>query len=99
MPSILRILNFDKNHIFNSAPNLITDILKDPKCSLTIASSAFKGAADGRVNLMGQVKLVPKEERDALKPLYLENHPDAFWVDFGDVSIYTFVFSQNKFLI
>ena len=43
------------------------DLLTDPKCSLTVASKQFKGAADGRVNLMGQVKLVPQEEREALK--------------------------------
>merc|ERR1712127_236495 len=67
---------------FSGMSSHTQDILKDPKCSLTIASKQFKGAADGRVNLMGQVKLVPKEDRDALKPLYLKNHPDAFWVDF-----------------
>lgn len=29
----------------------------DPRCSVTIASKEFKGAADGRVNLMGKVTL------------------------------------------
>jgi len=84
--------------IFSGMSSHTQDILKDPKCSLTIASSAFKGAADGRVNLMGQVKLVPKDERDALKPLYLENHPDAFWVDFGDFNWFKMEIERINFV-
>lgn len=60
------------------------DLLADPRCSVTIASKEFKGAADGRVNLMGKVTLVPNDERDAVKAVYLAKHPGAFWVDFGD---------------
>jgi len=60
------------------------DLLADPRCSLTIASKEFKGAADGRVNLMGKVTLVPAEEKDAMKAVYLAKHPGAFWVEFGD---------------
>ena len=60
------------------------DLLADPRCSITIASKEFKGAADGRVNLMGKVTLVPPEEREAMKEVYLAKHPGAFWVDFGD---------------
>lgn len=70
--------------IFSGMSSHTQDLLTDPKCSLTVASKQFKGAADGRVNLMGQVKLVPQEEREALKAVYLKKHPDAFWVDFGD---------------
>lgn len=33
---------------------------------------------------MGKVTLVPSEERDAMKEVYLAKHPGAFWVDFGD---------------
>lgn len=54
------------------------DILADPRCSVTIASKEFKGAADGRVNLMGKVKLVNAEERDAVKAVYMAKHPGAF---------------------
>ncbi len=60
------------------------DLLADPRCSVTIASKEFKGAADGRVNLMGKVTLVPPEERNTVKEIYLSKHPGAFWVDFGD---------------
>ena len=64
------------------------DLLADPRCSVTIASKEFKGAADGRVNLMGKVTLVKSEERDAMKEVYLAKHPGAFWVDFGDFNWY-----------
>ena len=39
--------------IFSGMSSHTQDILKDPRCSLTVASKQFKGAADGRVNLMG----------------------------------------------
>lgn len=60
------------------------DVLVDPKCSLTVASQDFKGAADGRVNLMGTMEKIPRDEIDSLKELYLSKHPNAFWVNFGD---------------
>ena len=52
------------------------DILVDPKCSLTVASKEFKGAADGRVNLMGTCQRL-KDEKDiaSAKELYLQKHP------------------------
>lgn len=70
--------------IFSGMSTHTQDILKDPRCSITIASKEFKGAADGRVNLMGKVALVPAEEREAAKATYLKKHPGAFWVNFGD---------------
>lgn len=70
--------------IFSGMSTHTQDLLADPNCSVTIASKEFKGAADGRVNLMGKVSLVDAEERDAMKAIYLAKHPGAFWVDFGD---------------
>eukprot|EP00578_Thalassiosira_sp_NH16_P006635 CAMPEP_0181109454 /NCGR_PEP_ID=MMETSP1071-20121207/18182_1 /TAXON_ID=35127 /ORGANISM="Thalassiosira sp., Strain NH16" /LENGTH=329 /DNA_ID=CAMNT_0023193145 /DNA_START=64 /DNA_END=1053 /DNA_ORIENTATION=+ len=70
--------------IFSGMSTHTQDLLADPKCSVTIASKEFKGAADGRVNLMGKVTLVGAEERDAMKEIYLAKHPGAFWVNFGD---------------
>lgn len=72
--------------VFSGMSTHTQDLLVDSRCSLTIASKEFKGAADGRVNLMGNVKLVPKAEREALKEVYLAKHPNAFWVNFGDFS-------------
>ncbi|KAL7438041.1 hypothetical protein ACHAXM_005973 [Skeletonema potamos] len=70
--------------IFSGMSTHTQDLLADPRCSVTIASKEFKGAADGRVNLMGKVTLLPKEEKEAAKAAYLSKHPGAFWVEFGD---------------
>lgn len=70
--------------VFSGMSTHTQDLLADPRCSVTIASKEFKGAADGRVNLMGKVTKVDAEEREALKAVYLAKHPGAFWVEFGD---------------
>ena len=74
--------------IFSGMSTHTQDLLADPKCSVTIASKEFKGAADGRVNLMGSVNLVKPNERDAMKEIYLAKHPGAFWVEFGDFNFF-----------
>ena len=52
------------------------DILADPRCSLTVAAKEFKGAADGRVNLMGNCERVKDEEEvKKCKEIYLQKHP------------------------
>lgn len=71
--------------IFSGMSSHTQDLLADPRCSVTIASKEFKGAADGRVNLMGKVTLIKDgDEKEAAKAAYLAKHPGAFWVDFGD---------------
>ena len=65
--------------VFSGMSTHTQDILADPRCSVTIASKEFKGAADGRVNLMGEVTLLKNEEKDAAKACYLAKHPGAFW--------------------
>jgi hypothetical protein len=50
-----------------------------------MATKDFKGAADGRVNLMrmcGLIKDAAKQEQ--AKQIYPKKHPGAFWADFGD---------------
>jgi putative heme iron utilization protein len=84
--------------IFSGMSTHTQDILTDPRCSVTIAAKEFKGAADGRVNLMGQVTLVPPAERDAVKALYLAKHPDAFWVDFGDFNWFRMQVEDIRFV-
>jgi len=74
--------------IFSSMSSHTQDIVIDPKCSLTVAAKEFKGAADGRVNLMGTCKTVPDDEIEACKKIYRAKHPGAFWVDFGDFTWY-----------
>lgn len=84
--------------IFSGMSSHTQDVLNDPRCSLTIASKQFKGAADGRVNLMGQVKLVPKDEIEPLKEVYLKKHPGAFWVDFGDFNWFKMEIEKINFV-
>lgn len=84
--------------IFSGMSSHTQDILKDPRCSLTVASKQFKGAADGRVNMMGKVKLVPPEQREAVKAIYLKKHPGAFWVDFGDFNWFRMEIERINFV-
>ncbi|CAJ1414119.1 unnamed protein product [Effrenium voratum] len=75
------------------------DLLKDKRCSLTVASKEFKGAADGRVNLLGEATPLESEEIAAAKKrLYLEKHPKAFWVEFGDFTWYRMEVQNVRFV-
>lgn len=69
---------------FSALSGHTRDLLADAKASMTVTSGDFKGAADARVNLLGRVTKVEKEEVDSLKALYKAKHPKAFWVDFKD---------------
>lgn len=60
------------------------DLLKDGRASLTVTASDFKGAADGRVSVVGDVVKVPEEERAQCADTYLKKHEGAYWVQFGD---------------
>jgi len=74
---------------FSTMSTHTTDLLKDPKCSLTVAAKEFKGAADGRVNLLGEAKEVTDEaEKEAARAIYKKKHPGAFWIDFGDFKFF-----------
>lgn len=71
--------------IFSGMSTHTQDLLLDPRCSVTIAAKDFKGAADGRVNLLGRCELIKDaDEKAKAKEFYLQKHPGAFWVDFGD---------------
>lgn len=85
--------------VFSGMSSHTQDILSDPKCSLTVASKEFKGAADGRVNLMGTCGRVKDAEEIAkAKEIYLEKHPGAFWVDFGDFFFYRMEVENIRFV-
>lgn len=71
--------------VFSGMSSHTQDVLKDPRCSLTVADKNFKGASDGRVNLMGNCTLLKDEtEIAAAREVYLRKHPGAFWANFGD---------------
>jgi putative heme iron utilization protein len=85
--------------VFSGMSSHTQDILADPKCSLTIAAKEFKGAADGRVNLMGNCeRLKDKELIQECKAIYLEKHPGAFWVEFGDFFWYRMSVEAVRFV-
>lgn len=70
---------------FSSMSTHTQDLLQDKRCSLTVAAKEFKGAADGRVNLVGETTPIESEEEiKAARETYKKKHPKAFWVDFGD---------------
>ena len=63
--------------LFSGMSTHTQDILVDPKASLTVASKEFKGAADGRVNLMGTTSKLKSDEIEKAKELYLAKHPNS----------------------
>jgi len=74
---------------FSTMSTHTTDLMQDGRCSLTVASKEFKGAADGRVNLIGEAKEVSdEEEKAAARAIYRKKHPGAFWIDFGDFKFF-----------
>eukprot|EP00977_Amphora_coffeiformis_P006500 scaffold1395_cov152-Amphora_coffeaeformis.AAC.17 len=85
--------------IFSGMSTHTQDLLADPRCSVTIASKDFKGAADGRVNLMGTCQLIKDaEEKEKAKEFYMRKHPGAFWVDFGDFNWFRMEVENIRFV-
>lgn len=67
------------------------NIAGDPRASLMVAQPDWSGDPLGgsRVTLMGNVSLVPAEERDQSRQLYLARYGTArYWVDFQDFAFY-----------
>mmetsp|Transcript_28086 Transcript_28086/g.53167 ORF Transcript_28086/g.53167 Transcript_28086/m.53167 type:complete len:322 (+) Transcript_28086:70-1035(+) len=85
--------------VFSGMSSHTQDVLVDPKVSLTVASQDFKGAADGRVNLLGEMERVKDpEEIEMCKEIYLEKHPGAFWVNFGDFNWFRMEVKSVRFV-
>lgn len=75
--------------VFSSMSAHTKDVLKDGRVSLTVLANDFKGAAEGRVVLIGTCKkLFDKDRRDTLRDKYLARHKDAYWIDFGDFTYF-----------
>lgn len=55
----------------------------NPKCSLLVARDP-DDRTDLVTTLYGDATPVPEAEREGIRAAYLNRHPDAFWVDFGD---------------
>lgn len=74
--------------VFSSMSAHTKDILVDGRVSLTITSKDFKGAAEGRVVLIGNISPVTDaSEKQSLRDKYLLKHKDAYWIDFGFVNL------------
>lgn len=71
---------------FSSLSAHTGDLLKDPKCSVTIMANGFAGLADARISIAGKMSQIPSDDIKQSRELYLKKHPDSFWVDFGDFS-------------
>ncbi|CAN0193566.1 unnamed protein product [Ectocarpus fasciculatus] len=69
---------------FSSMSAHTGDLAADSRVSLTVTAATFKGAADGRVSLIGDVNKVPDEDLPSVREMYKKKHPNAYWVDFGD---------------
>ncbi len=70
--------------VFSSMSSHTKDLLVDGRSSLVVTSKDFKGAAEGRVSILGEIAKVTDTTRIAhLRNLYLKRHQDAYWIDFG----------------
>jgi len=86
--------------VFSTMSAHTNDIRKDGKASLTITAKDFKGAAEGRVVLIGDVQKVDPTNTEVIAKLrdkYLARHKEAYWIDFGFVII-EFQLRNNYFL-
>ncbi|CAM9324584.1 unnamed protein product [Ascophyllum nodosum] len=72
---------------FSSMSSHTRDLLSDSRVSLTVTAANFKGAADGRVSLIGDARKVPDEDLASVREMYKAKHPKAYWIDFGDFSL------------
>jgi putative heme iron utilization protein len=85
--------------VFSGMSAHTQDILANPRCSVTVAAKDFKGAADGRVNLMGRCELIrDPAEREAAKRTYMRKHPGAFWANFGDFNWFRMQVDKVRFV-
>ena len=85
--------------LFSGMSTHTQDILADPRASLTVAAKEFKGAADGRVNLMGTCSKVPKEDIPLARELYLAKHPNSkVWINFGDFTFFRLTVEKIRFV-
>jgi len=63
------------------------DLLKNKRASLFCAESGGMRPDAARATLVGSVeKIEDEKEKAKAREIYRKQHPDAFWVDFGDFS-------------
>jgi len=75
---------------FSSMSSHTQNIESDKRASLTVTHPEYRGAQDARLNIIGDINKVPEADAATLREQYRAKHPEAFWLDFGDFSIYKF---------
>ncbi|XP_020578505.1 glutamyl-tRNA reductase-binding protein, chloroplastic-like [Phalaenopsis equestris] len=70
------------------------NLLVNPKCSLLVSKDP-EDRADIVITLYGDAVPVPEDDREAARTVFLQRHPNAFWVDFGD---FRFIQIKPKFV-
>lgn len=65
-----------------------TNVLQDPRASLCVTEPSFIGAADARAVFVGEMRALADDEAATAQAAYLRQHPDAFWVQFGDFTMF-----------
>jgi putative heme iron utilization protein len=80
---------------FSTMSGHTQDLLKSSKASVTVQANDFKGAADARVSLSGDIEKVTGPELDSYRDMFKAKHPGAFWVDFGDFFVFRMTSVKN----
>lgn len=58
----------------------------------------MQGLEDARVNLTGDIEQVSKDEDPQIRDLYKKKHPNSFWIDFGDFSLFRLTPRQGRLI-
>ena len=48
----------------------------------------MQGLQDARVNLIGDIEAVEQQDLAGVRSTYKQQHPNSFWIDFGDFSMW-----------
>ncbi|XP_073277288.1 uncharacterized protein [Primulina huaijiensis] len=59
------------------------NLMANPKCSLLVSKDP-QDRTELVVTVHGDAVPVPEKQREEIRAMYLGQHPNAFWVDFGD---------------
>ena len=62
--------------------------MQQPEKTCTFNGSHMQGLSDARVSLIGDIEAVQEQELASVKQAYKQQHPNSFWVDFGDFSMW-----------
>lgn len=64
------------------------NVLVNPQASLCVTEPGFLGAADARTTFVGSVRVLKGDAEAAARTAYMASHPDAYWAQFGDFSMF-----------